>query len=179
MSSKLNEFAIYIYISIMYNMLNKNIAIMLSGVNMMKLSEIIKNYRKEYNIPLDMLAEKSGLSKGYLSMLENDRNPRTGKPITPSLDALRKLAKGMRTDLDNLISIMDDQNVDIRIPKRKSDLEMKVSDDMMPLSKEESMIIYGFRKLNDDGKKKIYDYFADILDNRKYTKKYVTEKKEA
>jgi hypothetical protein len=41
------------------------------------------------------------------------------------------------------------------------------------------MIIYGFRKLNDDGKKKIYDYFADILDNRKYTKRYAAEKKEA
>ena len=179
MSSKLNEFAIYIYISIMYNMLNKNIAVMLSGVNMMKLSEIIKNYRKEYNIPLDMLAEESGLSKGYLSMLENDRNPRTDKPITPSLDALRKLAKGMRMDLDSLIAVMDDENVNIGMPRKKSDSEMKISDDMMPLSKEESMIVYGFRKLNDDGKKKIYDYLADILDNRKYTKKYVTEKKEA
>ena len=160
-------------------MLNKNIAIMLSGVNMMKLSEIIKNYRKEYNIPLDMLAEESGLSKGYLSMLENDRNPRTDKPITPSLDALRKLAKGMRMDLDSLIAVMDDENVNIGMPRKKSDSEMKISDDMMPLSKEESMIVYGFRKLNDDGKKKIYDYLADILDNRKYTKKYVTEKKEA
>ena len=56
---------------------------------------------------------------------------------------------------------------------------MKVSDDMMPLSKEESMIIYGFRKLNDDGKKKICDYLADILDSKKYTKRYAVEKKEA
>ena len=150
---------------------------MLSGVNMMKLSEIIKNYRKEYNIPLDMLAEESGLSKGYLSMLENDRNPRTGKPITPSLDALRKLAKGMRIDLDTLISIMDD--VDIRLPRKKANLEIDTPNDMTPLSADELIVLSEFRSLNSDGKKKICDYITDILDNPKYARRYETKKKEA
>ena len=145
----------------------------------MKLSEIVKNYRKEYNIPMDMLAEESGLSKGYISMIESDRNPRTGKPITPSLDALRKLAKGMKTDLDTLISIMDDTNVDIPVPRRKTDLEIAFSDSITPLSAEESMIIFEFRRLNVDGKKKICDYLADISDNPKYIKDTQPQQKEA
>jgi len=79
----------------------------------MKLSEVIKKYREEHHITMEKLAQDSGMSKSYISMLENERNPKTGNPIVPSIDTLKKLAKGMHTDIDSLIKILDDIPVDI------------------------------------------------------------------
>lgn len=46
----------------------------------MHLGEIIKKYREEHdNMSMDAFALRSGLSKGYISMLESNKNPRTGK----------------------------------------------------------------------------------------------------
>ena len=36
----------------------------------MTLGDLIKNYREETGMSMDEFAEKSGLSKGYISMLE-------------------------------------------------------------------------------------------------------------
>ncbi|HEQ7796970.1 TPA: helix-turn-helix transcriptional regulator, partial [Streptococcus pyogenes] len=38
----------------------------------MKLGEIIKNFREEKKLSMDRFAEKSGLTKGYISMLEKN-----------------------------------------------------------------------------------------------------------
>lgn len=73
----------------------------------MKLSEIIKNYRRENGISMDELANRSGLSKPYISMLEKNKNSRNGKPIIPSLRTIQKLAKGMNITLEKLLSKID------------------------------------------------------------------------
>lgn len=73
----------------------------------MKISEIIKEYRKVNKISMDVLAARSGLSKAYIGILQNDYNPTTKKPVRPTLDTLRKLAKGMNMTLDELIDLMD------------------------------------------------------------------------
>lgn len=57
----------------------------------MTLGEEIRKYRKEHSLSLDQFAFKTGLSKSYLSMLENNKDPR-GKPINPSLDTIKKVA---------------------------------------------------------------------------------------
>ena len=57
----------------------------------MTLGEEIRKYRKEHSLSLDQFAFKTGLSKSYLSMLENNKDPR-GKPISPSLDTIKKVA---------------------------------------------------------------------------------------
>ena len=79
----------------------------------MKLSEVIKNYREVHHVTMEKLAQESGMSKSYISMLENEKNPKTGNPIVPSIDTLKKLALGMHTDIDSLIKILDDIPVDI------------------------------------------------------------------
>lgn len=79
----------------------------------MKLSEVIKNYREEHHVTMEKLAQDSGISKSYISMLENEKNPKTGNPIVPSIDTLKKLALGMHMDIDSLIKILDDIPVDI------------------------------------------------------------------
>ncbi len=73
----------------------------------MTIGDALKDYRKKHKISQDKFVEKSGISKGYISMLENNTNPRNGKPIEPTLEMLRKLAYGMDISLDELLLAID------------------------------------------------------------------------
>ena len=84
----------------------------------MTLGEIIFNYRKKHSLSMDKFADLSGLSKGYISMLEKDENPRTGKPITPSLDTYVAIANAMYISVNDLFKAMDDTKLvaDTQVP---------------------------------------------------------------
>lgn len=56
----------------------------------MYVGELIQAYRRETNLSMDEFARLTGLSKPYISMLEKNRNSRTGKPIVPSVATLQK-----------------------------------------------------------------------------------------
>ena len=80
----------------------------------MLLGEIISNYRKEHKLSQRQFAERCGdITNGYISMLENNKNPSTNKPIIPSLDKLKSIANGMGMNLQDLLDIADDMLVDI------------------------------------------------------------------
>jgi repressor LexA len=84
----------------------------------MKIGEIVKKYREEHKLSISKFAEKVGISKGYISMLEREVNPRNSKPSSPTLVMVRKLAEGMDMDLDELIQMLDpDQS--IKLQRRK------------------------------------------------------------
>lgn len=73
----------------------------------MTLGDILKQYRIDNNISMDEFVKKSSLSKGYISMLENNINPRNNKPIAPTLPTIRKVAIGMNMDIDTLLKKLD------------------------------------------------------------------------
>lgn len=75
----------------------------------MTLGDIIKKYRKENNISMSEFASNCSLSKGYISMLENNVNPRNNKPISPTLPSIAKVASGMGLELDTLLKMMDNE----------------------------------------------------------------------
>lgn len=81
----------------------------------MKLSEFVKSYRAEHNLSQRQFAINCDLSNGYIWMIENNRNPKTGEPIVPSMTALQKLANGMQMSLNELFSLVDDMPVDLSI----------------------------------------------------------------
>ena len=69
-----------------------------------RLGEVIEHYlRTNPHISLRQLAEKSGISRGYLSALKQNRNPSTNKPLDPSIGTLQKLADGMDMPLERLL----------------------------------------------------------------------------
>jgi repressor LexA len=80
----------------------------------MTLGEIIKDYRETYDITMDEFARFSGLSKGYISMLEKNENPRTKLPIMPTTKTLTCVAKAMSVSVAEL---MDQLNHDANILK--------------------------------------------------------------
>lgn len=80
----------------------------------MTIGEIIKQYRETHGLSQRQFAEKCGdITNGYISMIEQGKNPSTGKPIVPSIDKVALLARGMGMSLHELIEIADDSPVTI------------------------------------------------------------------
>lgn len=73
----------------------------------MKLGQIIKNYRKDHEMSMDKFSEISGISKSYISLLEKDRHPKTGNPITPSISFIKQAADAMNMDFNVLFSMIE------------------------------------------------------------------------
>lgn len=74
----------------------------------MLLGDIIKKYRSEHNMSMQNFADLIKSSKSYVSMLEKNSNPSTGKPISPSLETLKLIADAMNVDIDYLLKMLDD-----------------------------------------------------------------------
>lgn len=68
----------------------------------MKIGELIKEYRKDHGMSQEAFATRSGLSKGYVSIIENGVHPRTGKPLTPSAKVMKQVADAIGMPLQEL-----------------------------------------------------------------------------
>lgn len=78
----------------------------------MLLGDIIKQYREEHQMSLQDFADLIGTSRSYIHMLEKNVNPSTNKPISPSIETLKSLAKAMNMDLETLLKqLNDEQNI--------------------------------------------------------------------
>ena len=79
----------------------------------MKLSDLIRSYRESHDLSQRQFAIQCGLSNGYISILEKGVNPNTGKPVTPTIPQLKKLADGMAMTLNELFDQVDDMPIDL------------------------------------------------------------------
>lgn len=91
----------------LYNTFNK------MEVNTMTLGKIIKEYREQHQLSQRQFASLCSVSNGYISMLEEGKNPKTNEPIVPSLNTMKKLATAMGLTLDELIHNVDDMDVSL------------------------------------------------------------------
>lgn len=82
----------------------------------MTLKDLVIKYRADNGLSQRQFALQCGLSNGYISMLEKGINPSSGAKITPTLQALNKLAAGMHTTLNELFTLVDDMDVDVKTP---------------------------------------------------------------
>lgn len=73
----------------------------------MTLGDIIKEYRESNNMSMDLFSDKSGISKAYISLLEKNRHPKTGKPIAPSIQCIKQAADAMSIDFNLLFNKID------------------------------------------------------------------------
>lgn len=109
----------------------------------MKLGEIIKKYRLENNLTTAELATKCNLSKGYISMLENNFKPSgRKKDITPSLEAIKKISVGTGIEFDTLLATIDGE-VSL-LPLKEDSLYNKLTD-------QEKNLLEIYRVLDDKG----------------------------
>ncbi len=81
----------------------------------MTLGEIIKDYRVKYEITMEDFAQMCGLSKGYISMLEKNENPRTKQPIMPTTKTLQAVAETLNISLSELMEKLNDSQPETNV----------------------------------------------------------------
>lgn len=126
----------------MYNLLNK-------GSDIMKLSELIVEYRREHDLSQRQFALQCGVSNGYISMLEKERNPKTGEPIVPSMQHYAKIAKGMGISLQELFQRIDDAPVSLgknQPASGRDELIPEITEALSELSLKERKLLLGLIK---------------------------------
>ena len=79
----------------------------------MKLGDLIREYRESHDLSQRQFAMQCDLSNGYISILEKGVNPNTGKPVTPTLPQLKKLADGLHITLSELFEKVDDMPIEL------------------------------------------------------------------
>ena len=81
----------------------------------MKLSELIRDYRSRNQISQREFSRKCGLSNTYISFLEKEINPKTGRPLVPTIEQYKKISNGMDISVQELFELLDDDSpVDLR-----------------------------------------------------------------
>ena len=73
----------------------------------MTLGDIIKDYRDTNGITMEAVAQACGITKGYVSMLEKNINPKTGKAIKPTIETILSVCKGLHLDVNDVFSKFD------------------------------------------------------------------------
>lgn len=96
----------------------------------MTLGQIIKDFRNEHGLTLKDFSKRSGITVAYLSMLENNKNSKNGKPIIPTYQTCCKVADGIGVSIDWIIDRVDDFPVRVTPrPAFKNEAEaLKVAD---------------------------------------------------
>lgn len=103
----------------------------------MTLGKIIKQYREDRGMSMREFENISGISRGYLSMLEKDENPQSKKSIAPSLNIIKKAAFAMGASVDDILGRMDGENVTLS------------GENSISVSDEEMEVIMAYRRADD------------------------------
>lgn len=106
----------------------------------MKLGEYLKKYREDHKMTMQEMADVCGFSKAYVSLLEKGINPTTGKPFSPTLQTLNKIASATGQDIDSLLKKLDGAQL------------VTIKPDEYTFSNEEKEVVRGFNSLTEDGK---------------------------
>ena len=135
----------------------------------MKLSELIIDYRRKMNISQREFSRKCDLSNTYISFIENEKNPKTGRPLVPNLEQYKKLADGMDISVQHLFELLDDDApVDLGVfPSDPVPEDQPKNDDVR-------LLIRGFNKLSPEQvqqaknvMKAMFAQYADYFESEK------------
>lgn len=127
----------------------------------MTLGDVIKEFRASHNMSMDEFAKISEISKAYISVLEKNKRPKSGKSINPTLEMYKKVATGMGITLDQLFNMVDpDSSVSMM---DSSELEVEEKHPLMKL----------FESMNPQGQQMLLEYARYIADTPKYKKDYL------
>lgn len=69
------------------------------------LGDYLRNERKKRNMSLRDFSELLGISHTYLNKLENGKDPRNGKPVSPTIETLNEISKSLNVSLEYLLKM--------------------------------------------------------------------------
>lgn len=88
----------------------------------MTLGDYIKEYRQAHKYSMDDFAKLIGRSKAYVSILERNFNPSTGKAAIPSIETIKRVAIATGIGFNELFALLDeDQQVSLVPESQTSD----------------------------------------------------------
>ena len=142
----------------MYKMLNKE------EVNM-HLGEIIKEYRDKNKLSMDKFAKMANVSKAYISVLERNKRPKTGKPVIPSIPVIKNVAEAMNMSFDDLFNMLEDNQL---ISLTDDTLISKITDIATQLTspRQERVYNYAEEQLNEQNGQIQEDNIVPIIFGR-------------
>lgn len=73
----------------------------------MHIGDLIHEYRRKNNLTMEEFAKLIGRTKAYVSMLEKNKNSRSGKEIAPSAETLKSVADVFGITIDELLKMLD------------------------------------------------------------------------
>ena len=98
----------------------------------MTLGDYIKEYRQAHKYSMDDFAKRTGLSKAYVSILERNYNPSTGKAAVPSLETIKRVALATGIGFNELFAMLDG-NLEVSL-EQESDLKTaSIPKDCIPI----------------------------------------------
>lgn len=130
----------------------------------MYLGELIKKYRHEHDLSMQTFADKCGVSKGYIAMLEKNINSKTGEPVVPSIETFIKVAGAMSIPLAKLVDMVD-ENQPINL-ERSVHLEEKL-EELADKKFRNQKISEILAQLTDDELDELIDYTKYLISKRK------------
>ena len=132
----------------------------------MRLGELIHEYREAHDLSQRQFADMCKLSNGYVSMLERGVNPNTGKPITPTIPQLKKLADGMGTTIAEIIEKVDDMPIDLIVTSEEAK-NAPAEGGKGDVLDEVDVAFYGeFKELSEDDKEIVRSMVATMRQRR-------------
>lgn len=120
----------------------------------MKLSCVLTDYRDRLQISQRELARRCGLSNSYISFIENEFNPRTGRPIVPTLEQYQKIAYGMDMSVQELFEKLD-EDAPVQLPHE---------DAYIPSTSEARLLAKGADRLPPEERKRLLEMASLMFD---------------
>ena len=100
----------------------------------MTIGELVHSYRVNNKMTMQEFADRCGLSKGYISMLEKGKHPQNARLLVPSVITLKKIASALGLDIKALGELLDDgAEITINDPTSEN-LGMYMCDDLIRIS---------------------------------------------
>lgn len=114
---------------------------------MKTLGDIIKKYRLDHDLSLREFSKKCGLSHTYIDKLEKGVDPRSKKPVEPTLDALEKVSIAIDLSLDELLTtlgkINTSSNTILSPSKNEKDVEELLEETMSQILEQKGLMLNG------------------------------------
>lgn len=137
----------------------------------MTLGDVIAEYRRTHDLSQRQFAQMAGLSNSYISQLEKNRNPTTGKAFVPTVANLQRIARVMGITMHDLFAVIDDMPVELQ--------EVAATDAPTPAatsaqSPEEERILAIMRQLNPDGQARLIEQAEFFASKDEYKNFYTT-----
>ena len=131
----------------------------------MNLGEIIKKFRDDNELSMDKFAKMSGLSKAYISVLEKNKRPKTGKPVTPSIPVIKNVAEAMNMSFDELFNMLEDNQI---ISIGTDDIVKKINDVSIQLNADRQTKVYNYAEQQLDEQNKVVNFSDYIQEEVKF-----------